>query len=85
MRAARYLSGRIDAITAEEDKQLTIWSCEATRSSAYDGVMLSDLEYGVRSFHDILRTLIPAYGLDAEPEDGELDRMHADLVAAYGG
>ncbi|HUF55103.1 MAG TPA: aromatic ring-hydroxylating dioxygenase subunit alpha [Thermohalobaculum sp.] len=85
MRAARYLSGRIDAITAEEDKQLTIWSCEATRSSAYDGVMLSDLEYGVRSFHDILRTLIPVYSLDEEPEAEELERVHADVVAAYGG
>ena len=29
MRAARYLSGRIDKNTVEEDQQLTIWSCEA--------------------------------------------------------
>ena len=41
---ARKLSGRIDAITAIEDMQLMQWSYEAMQSSAFDGLMLSDLE-----------------------------------------
>ncbi|MEM6618716.1 MAG: aromatic ring-hydroxylating dioxygenase subunit alpha, partial [Pseudomonadota bacterium] len=43
LRAARYLSGRIDRITGAEDQMLSIWAAEATRSSAYDGIILSDL------------------------------------------
>ena len=46
MKAARYLSGRIDRDTADEDQMLMVWSCEATKSSAYDGVIFSDL--GIR-------------------------------------
>jgi phenylpropionate dioxygenase-like ring-hydroxylating dioxygenase large terminal subunit len=60
LRAARYLSGRIDRITAEEDHDLCVWSYEATKSATgYDGAILSDLERGLRSFHDLLRREIP--------------------------
>ncbi len=60
LRAARYLSGRIDKVTAEEDHDLCIWAYEATKSATgYDGVILSDLEHGLRSFHDLLRREIP--------------------------
>lgn len=79
-RAARYLSGRIDAITAEEDKQLTIWAAEATRSSAYDGVILSDLEYGVKSHHDQLRALLPVVTLAQEPRAEDMAAMNERLA-----
>src|SRR5690606_24957300 len=72
LRAARWLSGRIDAATSEEDQQLTIWSCEATKSSAYDGIMLSDLEYGVRSYHDHLRGVLPVLNLEERPAPGTM-------------
>jgi phenylpropionate dioxygenase-like ring-hydroxylating dioxygenase large terminal subunit len=68
LRAARYLSGRIDRVTAAEDHLLCIWSYEATKSATgYDGVILSDLERGVRSFHDLLRAEIPELLDDAPP------------------
>ena len=75
-RAARYLSGRIDAVTSDEDIQLTVWSCEATQSSAYDGIMLSDLEYGVRSYHDHLRAVLPVLNLQQRPEPGTLAELN---------
>jgi phenylpropionate dioxygenase-like ring-hydroxylating dioxygenase large terminal subunit len=78
-RLARYLSGRIDKVTAAEDQMLTIWSCEAARSSAYDGVILSDLEYGVRSYHDHLRALLPVVNLQDEPAPGTLAGINAAL------
>ena len=81
LRAARYLSGRIDAVTSEEDQQLTIWSCEATRSSAYDGIMLSDLEYGVRSYHDHLRAVLPVLTLDERPPSGSLSALNERMLA----
>lgn len=81
LRAARYLSKRIDRITAKEDEQLIEWSWEAAQSSGYDGVILSDLEIGVRSYHDALRTLFPVLDHD-EPEPGRLAEMNALLLRA---
>ena len=66
-RLARYLSGRIDRETSEEDRMLTVWAAEATRSSAYDGIILSDLETGIRSHHDHLREVLPVLCQETEP------------------
>ncbi|MEZ5933513.1 MAG: aromatic ring-hydroxylating dioxygenase subunit alpha [Alphaproteobacteria bacterium] len=82
LRAARYLSARIDLLTAEEDKQLTIWSCEATQSSAYDGVLLTDLEYGVKTYHDHLRAQMPVLTLDESPEAGALAAINDEMLEA---
>jgi len=72
LRTARYLSGRIDGLTADEDLQLTKWTDEAPLSSGFDGIVLSDLEYGVSTFHDHLRAEMPVLSLDQEPEAGTL-------------
>lgn len=79
MRLARYLSSRIDRDTLDEDQMLTIWAAEATQSSAYDGVMLSDLEYGLKTFHDHIRDVLPVAGLDEEPEAGNVSVLNAAL------
>jgi phenylpropionate dioxygenase-like ring-hydroxylating dioxygenase large terminal subunit len=79
MRLARYLSTRIDRDTSEEDIQLTIWSCEATKSSGYEGIVLSDLEYGVRSFHDRLRELMPVMTQDREPTGGSVEKTNREM------
>jgi phenylpropionate dioxygenase-like ring-hydroxylating dioxygenase large terminal subunit len=80
MKAARYLSGRIDRDTAEEDQMLMVWSCEATKSSAYDGVIFSDLEYGVKTYHDHLRRLLPVMGQPAPPEPGQMALVNDVLL-----
>ena len=80
MKAARYLSGRIDRDTAEEDQMLMVWSCEATKSSAYDGVIFSDLEYGVKIYHDHLRRLLPVMGQPAPPEPGQMAQVNDALL-----
>lgn len=59
-RATRYLALRIDRATGAEDAELIKWSWEAMQSSAFRGLMLSDLEAGVRDWHDKIRELIPA-------------------------
>jgi len=81
LRLARYLSGRIDTDTAAEDQMLTIWSCEATLSSGYDGIILSDLEYGVRTYHDHLREVLPVVNLEIEPEPGTVAERNTALLA----
>ncbi len=76
-RAARYLATRIDRQTSAEDQQLSIWSNESMKSSAFDGFHLSDLEYGVRHHHDRLRAISPLYDLPHAPPEGELASRHA--------
>ena len=62
---------RIDRTTSKEDEQLIEWTWEAAFSSAYDGIILSDLEYGVKTYHDALRKLFPVLA-HPEPSTGEL-------------
>lgn len=80
LRLARYLSGRIDRITSEEDAMLTIWTWEAAFSSAFDGSMLSELEVGVMSYHERMRELFPVLRGD-EPAAGTLAKRNAELLA----
>ncbi len=84
MRLARYLVGRIDRETGSEDTQLIVWSSEAARSSAYAGVILSDLEAGVRAYHDALREHLPVLKLAREPEPGTVAGVNARLAGDLG-
>ncbi|MGI9483754.1 MAG: aromatic ring-hydroxylating oxygenase subunit alpha [Hyphomicrobiales bacterium] len=80
MKLARYLSNRINRDTVEEDIQLIAWSYEAAESSGYDGIILSDLEYGVKSYHDYLREILPVLREKIEPLPGKVrflnDKLH---------
>lgn len=80
LKAARYLSGRIDNTTIEEDLMLMVWSQEAVYSSGYDGIILSDLERGVRAYHDRLRQDLPILNDDDKPEAGQLRSRNDDLL-----
>lgn len=69
---ARYLTKRIDRDTYAEDIQLSIWSNESMKSSAFEGFYLSDLEVVVRGHHDRLREVLPVVTLDHPPSDTEM-------------
>ena len=84
LRVARYLSGRIDRDAVEEDRMLAMWTCEAARSSAYEGVFLSDLEYGLRTFHDHLRLILPVMREETEPAPGTLLSANERLLSEVG-
>ncbi len=81
LRLARYLSGRIDRHAVAEDRLLTVWSTEATQSSAFDHILLSDLEYGVWSFHEHLRNLLPVLGNEHEPASGTVAALNASILS----
>jgi phenylpropionate dioxygenase-like ring-hydroxylating dioxygenase large terminal subunit len=81
-RVARYLAHRIDKITGAEDVQLIKWSWEAMQSSGFAGMILSDLEAGVRAYHDMLRRVIPVMALAKEPTAGQIAAVNASLLAA---
>ena len=72
MRLARYLSERIDATAIAEDWHLSIMWNDGMKSSANKGIILSDLEYGVRTHHDALREILPVMNHEIEPTRGTL-------------
>ncbi|MEJ8572192.1 aromatic ring-hydroxylating dioxygenase subunit alpha [Microbaculum marinum] len=79
MKAARYLNQRINEITTQEDTQLIKWSCEGMRSSGYDDFLLSDLELGVKHFHETLRDNIPVMSLPEPPPSGTVAQVNAAM------
>ncbi|MHA7773913.1 aromatic ring-hydroxylating oxygenase subunit alpha [Roseibium sp. M-1] len=80
-RATRYLIDRIDRATIEEDVQLTIWSNEAMKSKSFAGFYLSDLEYGVKTYHDHLRQVLPILTLEEEPDEARMAEINAEMLA----
>lgn len=77
---ARYLAARIDRETFEEDVQLTVWSNEAMASKDYAGFYLSDLEYGVRTHHNHLRSVLPISTLDENPKEGAIAEINREMI-----
>ena len=80
MRVARYLAYRIDRETSAEDQQLSIWSNESMKSTAFDNFHLSDLEYGVRRHHDRLRGILPVLTLEIPPAEADLAQLNQEML-----
>ncbi|MGL4235838.1 aromatic ring-hydroxylating oxygenase subunit alpha [Tabrizicola sp.] len=78
-RLARYLAYRIDRDTSAEDRQLSIWSNESMKSSAFEGFHLSDLEYGVRRHHDELRQVLPVVTLSNSPPEDQIAARNEEM------
>jgi phenylpropionate dioxygenase-like ring-hydroxylating dioxygenase large terminal subunit len=81
-RLARYLAARIDRETQNEDVQLSVWSNEAMKSSAFEGFHLSDLEFGVRNHHDQLRRVLPVLTVAEAPAEDRVRELNEALGAA---
>ncbi len=80
-RAARYLRLRIDRDTTAEDVQLTIWSNEALESDDFEGFYLSDLEYGLKAHHDMIRRLVPVSTVQERPLEEKMAALNSALLA----
>jgi phenylpropionate dioxygenase-like ring-hydroxylating dioxygenase large terminal subunit len=81
-RLARYLALRINRDTSQEDQQLSIWSDESMRSSAFDNFHLSDLEWGLRRHHDRLRAVLPVMSHYTAPQEAEVASLNAKMTCA---
>lgn len=79
--AARYLAFRIDRDTMAEDVKLSEWSNESMMSDAFEGFYLSDLEYGVRTHHDHLRTVLPVLSLETAPDEKDMGSLNDALAS----
>ncbi len=83
-RLARYLAYRIDRETSAEDQQLSIWSNESMKSTAFEDFHLSDLEYGLRNHHDQLRRLLPVLRDRTAPPEQTLPLRNKELLRIDG-
>lgn len=81
MRRARELNRAINGDVGDEDVRLVRWAAEGMRSSAFDAVMLSDLELGVASFQNRLREVLPVVKLQQAPAEGRLATHNERLLA----
>lgn len=81
MQRARELNQAINQDVGNEDIQLIEWVAEGMRSRAFDGLMLSDLEIGVASFHNALRDVLPVLTLEQPPAAGTLEQVNATMLA----
>lgn len=79
LRLSRYLSDRIDRYTEQEDTRLMKWIWEAMKSSAFDGIVLSDQEYAVRTYHDGIRIRVPVVTQSRAPQEGALAKTNARM------
>ena len=59
---------------------LVVWSSEAVKSSAFSGICLSDLESGVKTYHDHLRELLPVVTMQEEPKEKSLSQVNNNLL-----
>ncbi len=80
MQAAREFNRQINMGVGNEDIQLIEWSAQGMRSSAFDGVLLSDLELGIGAFQNQLRQVLPVVSLDRAPEGGNLARVNEKML-----
>jgi phenylpropionate dioxygenase-like ring-hydroxylating dioxygenase large terminal subunit len=81
MRKAREHNRDINMEVGDEDIQLIEWAAQGMRSSAFDAVLLSDLELGVASFQNCLRDTLPVVSLQQEPESGTLRQVNERMQA----
>jgi phenylpropionate dioxygenase-like ring-hydroxylating dioxygenase large terminal subunit len=80
MQRARQFNREINMGVGNEDVQLVKWAAEGMRSSAFDEVILSDLELGICAFQNQLHDLMPVLGLDQSPESGYLKQVNQQLL-----
>jgi phenylpropionate dioxygenase-like ring-hydroxylating dioxygenase large terminal subunit len=80
METARQYNREINTGVGEEDVQLVKWAAEGQRSSAFEEVLLSDLELGICAFQNRLRDIIPVVSLDQAPEAGSLKAANQKMT-----
>ena len=79
VRAARYLSARINRVTDREDDEFVRRLQHGMKSSAFPEPRLSSLEHGVREFHRAIQQVLPVAALAHAPRAGTLTRVNEEM------
>ncbi|RED44642.1 aromatic ring-hydroxylating oxygenase subunit alpha [Aestuariispira insulae] len=75
----RQLNFKIMDQVDNEDKEITLRVQEGMNSKDYTPGPLALEEVGIAQFHDHLRDIIPAIGLEQAPEPGSLRRINEEM------
>ena len=81
IRAAQYLSSRIDTLTSREDDALVRWLQEAAGTSVFPLDNLADIEAGVLQFHQRLKEKIPVMSRRCAPAAKSITDLNDRLKA----
>ena len=80
MHKARKFNRDINMEVGDEDIRLIEWAAQGMRSSAFEQVVLSDLELGVAAFQNQLRENLPVVSLPQAPPQGSLAKVNASML-----
>ncbi len=72
---------RIDKVTYEEDRMLSIWSYEGQKSVSFPGAYLSNFESNVKAHHMIMQRHLPVMTMVKEPKNQDLEELNNQLLA----
>ncbi len=78
--ACRFLNHKINGATEQEDESFVQDMQEGMRSSVFPEPTLSDVEHGVKYFHQRIQQLFPVATLCDEPESGSVMRCNAQMA-----
>jgi phenylpropionate dioxygenase-like ring-hydroxylating dioxygenase large terminal subunit len=79
VRAAQYLSYRINSQVQREDEDLVASVQQGLKSRGYSFGIFSEKEAALRQLHEMVRRALPVAGLAEPPEAGTLARINAKL------
>ncbi|MGI9461804.1 MAG: aromatic ring-hydroxylating oxygenase subunit alpha [Alphaproteobacteria bacterium] len=77
---AAQIGRRIDKVTYEEDRMLTIWSYEGQKSTNFPGAYLSNFESNVKAYHMILQRHLPVLTITKDPKNQDLEELNNQLL-----
>ena len=80
IRAAQYLSYRINSQVQREDEELVASVQQGLKSRGYSVGIFSEKEAALRQLHEIVRQAVPAARLAEPPEPGTLASVNARLT-----
>ncbi len=78
---AAKIGHRIDAVTYEEDKMLSIWSFEGQKSVSFPGAYLSNFESNVKAHQTRMQRHLPVMTMVDEPKNQNLEELNQQLSA----
>ncbi|MDI9313217.1 MAG: aromatic ring-hydroxylating dioxygenase subunit alpha [Hydrotalea sp.] len=72
---------RIDKVTYEEDRMLSIWSYEGQKSVSFPGAYLSNFESNVKAHQLIMQRHLPVMTMVKEPKNQDIEELNNQLLA----
>ena len=77
---AAKIGHRIDEVTYEEDRMLSIWSFQGQKSTSFPGAYLSNFESNVKAHHLFMQRYLPVITMVKEPKNQDIEDLNNQLL-----